>query len=75
MQNSLSKFYQNLFQYSNFVLIHFNYLSFKFIQLRLLCQLSFKKKKNTRKYFSIINWIFFFNFKILNKIIKYLDNK
>ena len=45
MQNSLSKFYQNLFQYSNFVLIHFNYLSFKFIQLRLLCQLSFKKKK------------------------------
>ena len=73
MQNSLSKFYQNSFQYSNFVLIHFNYLSFKFIQLRLLCQLSFKKK-NTRKYFSIINWIFF-NFKILNKIIKYLDNK
>ena len=45
MQNSLSKFYQNSFQYTNFVLIHFNYLSFKFIQLRLLRQLSFKKKK------------------------------
>ena len=72
MQNSLSKFYQNSFQYSNFFLVHFYYSSFKFIQLRLLCQLLFKK--NTRKYFSIINWIFF-NFKILNKIIKYLDNK
>ena len=39
MQNSLSMFYQNLFQFSNLAFGHFNPLTFKFIQLKVFHQL------------------------------------
>ena len=34
MQNPSSKFFQNLFQSSNFIFVHFSPLSFRSIQLR-----------------------------------------
>ena len=33
------RFYQNPFQFSNFTFVHFNSLTFKFIQLRLFHEL------------------------------------
>ena len=46
MQNSHSKFFQNSFQFSNFTFVHFNPLSFRFIQLKTFCQLLFKVFEN-----------------------------
>ena len=53
MQNSPSKFFQNLFQFSNFAFVYFGPLSFKFFQLRSFCQLLLKKfeKKNVKNTF------------------------
>ena len=52
MQNSPSKFFQNLFQFSNFAFVYFGPLSFKFFQLRSFCQLLLKKfEKKCEKYF------------------------
>ena len=34
IQNLLSIFYQNSFQFSNFIFVHFSTLTFKFIQLK-----------------------------------------
>ena len=42
MQNWSSKLFQILFQSSNFVFVHFNPLSFRFIQLKSFCQLLLK---------------------------------
>ena len=46
-------FFHILFQFSNFVFVHFNHLNFKFIQLRHFYQLllTFFEKKNLENIF------------------------
>ena len=71
MQNSYFKFFQKSFQSSNFTFVHFNTLSFIFIQLRVFLSIFIKNfwKKNLENTFqSLIEYFQFKNFEEIKNL-------